>query len=1005
MSRTLLKSVLFTISFFLISCCGTFAQCFSGIPYPINDPCVQTVIAVDPFCCVTSWDSACQNAYDNCDPGSGGGGGPIVVSSSTYSVEELVTDVLLGSCVEASNITWSGADAAFGNFSGGNSLGFAEGIIISTGNATGAPGPETIFSSTSHSNPGDPELDNLLSGITTNDAAIIEFDFVSPTNFVSFEYVFASEEYEDFTCDFVNDAFGFFITGPGYAPGTNVALVPGTTTPVSINSVNQGYPSGFSSEGPCLDMDPNYSAYSIYYNDNISPVGQEIAYGGFTTVFTVELDLEPCQTYHIKLAIGDGGDWSYDSAVFLKAGSFTSGLEVEVVPGTSNASVDALEGCQDGYFMFINQGPAITEPTVFNFDISGSATVGDDYAPIDNYVTFEPGQDTVIVHIEAFLDGITEGTEDIILTFPDICTCDAAPEAVLNILDNDALTAEISENISICTGTEVTLEVLNATGSESQPYSYLWSNGATTPSIDVAPVTTTTYTADVTDACGGQNIEFEVTVTVSNEITVDAAVEICLGDSYEMPDGSNAFDSGLYTFEYVTSLGCDSIINVDLSVVDIPVTNVQVGICDGESYELPDGSEVSLAGTYDVMLASVLGCDSLVSTELEIWPIYEIDEEIAICEGSFYTLPDGTDVSVAGIHTVELQTINGCDSIIHFELEVNPNYEMTEGAAICGDGGYVLPDGSMEYTSGEYTVTLNTIHGCDSVITTILEVQDLITIDLSVNICDNEIYTLPDGTSTGVAGNYEVMIGSDDCDTLYLVELEIFPTYNFTQTDSICAGENYVLSNGNIVTTSGIYQVVNQSQHGCDSIQIYELTVLPKPMAGYSATPTVASIYDGPVSFHNQSTGATQYEWNFETIGNFDSEHLTIDFEGVAGEYPLCLTVINDFGCVDQLCRVYEVRENFVVYIPTAFTPNGDGINDLFFVEGRDIDPNNFLLQVFNRNGEIVFESTDPTLKWDGGEPAHEYYAQNEVYVYRVVIGALANSETREFTGNVTAIR
>ncbi len=997
-------NILTALILFWIGGNDLFSQCTAVIPYPINDPCVQTVIANDAFCCNNAWDGICQSAYDNCDPG-GGGGGPIMVSSSTYSIDELVTDVLLGSCVEASNITWTGAPGAFGNFSGGNTLGFAEGVILSTGNAVDAPGPEGIFSSTSHSNPGDADLDNLLSGITTNDAAIIEFDFESPTDFVSFEYVFASEEYESFTCSTVNDAFGFFISGPGYAPGTNVALVPGTTTPVSINSVNQGFPSGFGDETPCLDMDPNYADYNIYYNDNISPEGQEIAYSGYTTVFTVELVLEPCQTYHIKLAIGDGGDWSYDSAVFLKAGSFTSGLEVEVVPGTSNATVDALEGCEDGYFMFINQGPTITEPTVFNFDIGGSAEMGEDYGNIDNFVTFEPGQDTVIVNIEAYLDGISEGLENIILTFPDVCTCDEAPEAILNILDNGELSAEITEDLSICTGTEVTLEVFNDTGSESGPYSYLWSNGATTPSIDVIPFSTTTYSVEVADACGGQSVNLDVTVSVSSEITVDTEVEICLGDSYEMPDGSNEFDSGLYIFEYVTSLGCDSIINVDLTVVDIPVTNLQIGICDGETYELPDGSEVNTAGIYDVMLISQLGCDSLVSTELEIWPVYEIDEEIAICDGSSYTLPDGTDVNVAGNYIVELQTTNGCDSIIHFELEVYPIYDMTEGAAICGDGGYTLPDGSVEYVSGEYTVTLNTIDGCDSVITTILEVQDLITIDLSVDICDNETYTLPDGTSTGVPGAYEMMVGSDNCDTLYLIDLAVFPTYHFTVVDSICAGENYVLSNGTVVTTSGIYEVVHQSERGCDSIQIQELTVLPKPFATFTAVPTIASVYDGPVQFHNQSSGATQYEWDFETMGHFDSEHVTIDFEGIAGEYPLCLTISDDFGCEDQLCRVYEVRENFVVYIPSAFTPNGDGINDLFFVEGRDIDPDNFLLQIFNRNGEIVFESADPTLKWDGGEPEHEYYAQNEVYVYRVVIGALANSETREFTGSVTAIR
>lgn len=1003
MNRTLQKFVLFTILFLLISSSGVFAQCFSGIPYPINDPCVQTVIAADPFCCFSTWDSACQNAYDNCDPGTGGGGGPIVVSSSTYSIDELVTDVLLGSCVEASNISWTGADAAFGNFSGGNSLGFAEGVILSTGSAEDAPGPENGVVSGVNNTPGDPLLTSL-GGFTTADAAIIEFDFVSPTNFVSFEYVFASHEYNGFTCGTVNDVFGFFVTGPGYTASENVALVPGTTTPVSINTVNQGYSDDiFGDDFECYSIDPNYSAYNVYFNNNDG--GQEIMYYGHTTVLTVELDLQPCETYHIKMAIADGGDNVYDSAVFLKAGSFTSGLEVEVVPGTSNASVDALEGCQDGYFMFINQGPTITESTVFNFDISGSATMGDDYAPIDNFVTFEPGQDTVIINIEAYLDGIEEGIEDIILTFPDICTCDAAPEAVLNILDNIELTAEITADMIICGDAGTTLEVFNADGSESLPYNYNWSNGANTASIDVNPASTTTYTVEVTDACEGQNVELEVTVTIANEMEFDVDAAICISDDFLLPDGTTTSDPGTYTFEYFTDQGCDSIVNIHLEVIEIPETIVSAGICEGENYELPDGSLVDDAGTYEITLLSVPGCDSVVTTNLEIWPNFETDIEHGICEGSTFTLPDGTEVSNEAIHTVTLQSENGCDSIINVTLNVHPNYSIDVAASVCGDGGYVLPDGSQVFTSGEYEVILGSVHGCDSIVTTTVEVQDLIVFESEASICDNETFTLPDGSTTNSAGNYEVMVGSNNCDTLYLVDLTVFATYEAHFTESICAGEKFVLPDGNVVSSSGIYNVEYSTSNGCDSTLSFALTVLPAPVASATASPKFASVYDGPVQFYNQSAGATYFEWDFDTFGNYYIDNPVIDFNGVPGSYPICINVSNDFGCDDQYCFQYEVRDNFVVYIPNAFTPNGDGINDLFYVEGRDIDPNNFLLQVFNRNGEIVFESTDPTLKWDGGEPAHEYYAQNEVYVYRVVIGALANSETREFTGNVTAIR
>lgn len=1037
--------ILFLLTVGILGTESVFSQCVSNIPYPEDDPCVQIVIANDPFCCNNSWDGICQNAYDDCDPGGGGcnaiapypdddpcyievilndpfccdtswdgacqaaydgcdpgGGDPILVSDNTYTIPELITDVLLGSCVDASNITFSGDNSAFGNFSGGNEIGFAEGVILCTGAAVDAPGPENGIVSTAHNTPGDADLENL-SGVTTNDAAIIEFDFVSPSENVTFEYIFASHEYAGFTCSSVNDAFGFFISGPGFAPNTNVALVPGTTTPVSINTVNSGTAPN---PTPCLDLDPDFADYSIYFNENQGSAStEEIAYNGYTDVFLVELLLEPCETYHIKMAIADGGDSVYDSAVFLKAGSFSSGLEVEVVSGTSTASIDAMEGCEDGYFMFINQGPEITEPTDFAFEIGGSATLGVDYADIDNSVTFQPGQDTVIVFIEAFLDGIDEGTETIILTFADACSCDEDPEAQLNILDNDVLSAEITDDLTICIGSGTTLEVLNAEGSESTPYTYQWSTGADTPSIDVSPAVTTAYDVTVTDACGGQSVDLEVTVNVASEITVDIDAEICDDESYELPDGTSTSDAGLYTFDYLTNDGCDSIVNISLSIIDVPATNVAAGVCDGESYTLPDGTEVNQSGTYDVVLTSVDGCDSLVTTELEIWLNYEVDDSAAICDGEGYTLPDGSEVEEADTYTVTLQTVNGCDSVIHTTLEVYPTYAQTVDAFVCGDGGYTLPDGTDVFVTGEYDVTLSTINGCDSVVTTNLAVQDLVIVDLEPGICDNETYNLPDGTIINAPGFYEVMVGADGCDTLYNINLAVHPTYEFTLQDTICEGENYPLPGGDIVSTGGNYSVMFETINGCDSLYHVELTVLVNPVASFSVDPRIASVYDGPVQFFNESTDATSVEWEIEDHGTYDVENPVIDFNGIPGKYDVCLYAKNDFGCDDQYCILYEVREDFTVYIPNAFSPNEDGINDLFSVQGMDIDPQDFLLQIFNRYGELVFETNDPTEKWSGEEPGKEYYSETEIYVYRVTVGSLSGMEKQEFTGKVTALR
>jgi len=134
-------------------------------------------------------------------------------------------------------------------------------------------------------------------------------------------------------------------------------------------------------------------------------------------------------------------------------------------------------------------------------------------------------------------------------------------------------------------------------------------------------------------------------------------------------------------------------------------------------------------------------------------------------------------------------------------------------------------------------------------------------------------------------------------------------------------------------------------------------------------------------------------------------EDPVIDFEGQPGFYPVCLTTWNEYGCVHQYCTDYEVREEFTVFIPNAFSPNEDGINDLFFVEGRDIDPGQFHLQIYNRLGELVFESRDPEEKWNGDIKGGKHYGQNEVYVYRLRVGSKATLKIHEFTGTVTLIR
>ncbi|MFM7015221.1 MAG: choice-of-anchor L domain-containing protein, partial [Bacteroidota bacterium] len=225
---------------------------------------------------------------------------------------------LAGAGVQISNATITGPTNYYSSFtSTGTNLGLASGILLTTGNGTVAVGPN-IFedAGTIDTNSGDQDLENIV-GVPTYDAAVLEFDFIPQNDTIQFRYVFASEEYPEFVCSSFNDLFGFFISGPGITGTQNIALIPATTTPVAINTVNNGIPGLYS--------DPNFpcnNTYPAYYVDNTN--GATIEYDGFTTVLTALAVITPCQTYHLKIVITDAGDPAYDSGVFLEEGSMSA---------------------------------------------------------------------------------------------------------------------------------------------------------------------------------------------------------------------------------------------------------------------------------------------------------------------------------------------------------------------------------------------------------------------------------------------------------------------------------------------------------------------------------------------------------------------------------------------------------------------------------------------------------------------------------------------------------
>lgn len=240
--------------------------------------------------------------------------------SQGMTTERMVAELIDTSTSQMtySNIRYTGANRAAGLFTGGKAdgLGIATGIILSSGQIANAIGPNKCYKTTSiNKQPGDSDLSYI--GGSTYDAAVLEFDFTPDGDTLEFNYVFASDEYLEWTGSKFNDVFGFFLDGK------NIALIPNTTTAVAINSIN-------SNSYPEYYRDNSYPhPWTIYeYNNNPCQAGKVTPYqtefDGFTIVLTAKAKVTPNQPHHLKLAVADRGDYSLDSAVFIQGKSFTT---------------------------------------------------------------------------------------------------------------------------------------------------------------------------------------------------------------------------------------------------------------------------------------------------------------------------------------------------------------------------------------------------------------------------------------------------------------------------------------------------------------------------------------------------------------------------------------------------------------------------------------------------------------------------------------------------------
>lgn len=875
---------------------------------------------------------------------------------------QVLAQQLVGNGVVISNASLTAdrrATGFFNNLSGTN-IGIDSGIVLTNGmaktagntiwgvNGNGVITAANALANTDQRLQGDGDLARQIgvSVTDTHDACVLEFDFVPLGDSIKFKYVFSSEEYTpSYVCQF-NDAFAFFISGPGITGMKNIALIPNTNTPVSIFNVNDVLGGG------C----PNNQ---IYFVDNTS--NTFFTHDGHTVVLTALEQVHPCETYHLKLVIADVGDGLFDSGVFLEAKSLSS----NVVTLSNNTSIDQqsnnylVEGCASGSFK-VKRPQQEPSPLIVTLLYGGTATNGVDYQPLPQTVTIPAQQMETVVNITPIVDNLPEGIET--LKIYALAGCNAitpSDSIIIQIRDYDTL-GIVPDNIVICKNATVQL---NASPGYT---SYQWDNDPSLNNLTIRnpvalPTTAvnTYYCTATQGTCHGR----DSSLVIWKDLEFISKKEInCKNDA---------------TGEIQVSGGPEWSRPVQYAIDNMPYQN------DSLFTNL-------IAGLHTVRIKDAVGCiDSLVINIAQLYPDLTITNAAttaASCSGA----ADGTaTITVAGGSNPYLFSADG----ISFQ---NSNV--------------------LHLTQGNYTITVKDNNSCSTTQPVFIPLNNTVTVDAGADatICEGKTATLAAAsnatafvwTPATTLNNSTVFnpVASPTTTTKYIVvattgicsqkdSLTIFvnpaPKANAGKDQSICFGQSAQLSGSGGASyfwfppsylndariasptakqlpASISYYLYVTDNNGCVSLQkdTVLITVSTPPLLDAGKDTTLAIGQPLPLFAKDvNNTGFTQYNWSpgYGLDNAFIANPNTI----LDRDMYYTVTASSPIGCQatdDIRIKVFKGPD---IYVPNAFSPNADGVNDILRAKPVGIKDFHYF-RIYNRWGNIVFITADPLNGWDG---------------------------------------
>ena len=507
---------------------------------------------------------------------------------------------------------------------------------------------------------------------------------------------------------------------------------------------------------------------------------------------------------------------------------------------------------------------------------------------------------------------------------------------------------------------------------------------ATTMTITVNPNITPTF-ATVGPFCSGANIS-ALPTTSQNGFTGTWAPAI------------NNTATTTYTFT-PTAGQCATTTTLTITIdPNITPTFAAVGpYCNGANIAaLPTSSLNGYTGTWSPAINNTVTttytftpaagqCATTASLNIVVNQPNQSTTNYSICANNLPYQWNGLSIGSGGQHQVILTNAQGCDSVTILNLTVIPVLSSTTNVTICANQTPYNWNGQALSISGTTTVTLTSSSGCDS----------LATLNLTVNPMPQVSFTANSAAS---------------CAPVQVT---------FTNTSGVSGSCQWNLGNGvvsnNCGTVTGIYdnfgcydvtlQVTNN--FGCTSslTQNDIVCVDPEPIASFTVNPNVMSSYNPIAQFTNTSQGYSNQIWNFgDGSGSSTQNNPSHTFPEEAGQYYVTLIVSNSNGCLDSVTQLVIVENDVIYYIPNTFTPDGDLYNQTFrpiFTAGFDIYQ--YQMVIFNRWGEIIFESYNAEVGWDGTYGGN--VCQDGVYIWQITYKELGRDKRNEIRGHVNLLR